>query len=241
MNNLLTTRQVIEILKVDRITVYRMLQDGRLKGIKVGKQWRFPSEEVETFLSKGKEPFISQSSSTLPLHCLQTIQTLFSSISGASAILIDLEGQPLTTMSAPCKFCGLMMSNPDGANACHSSWKQFAALEVTDVRLQKCHAGLDCILVPIRDQGVLIATLLVGEGHFHNPVKDQMQKLAKDYSIPLAELMQAAKELPIVDGSQALQLRQWAGTAAQAMESILKERAGFIQRLQQIAQLSQMG
>ena len=34
MTDLLTTRQVQDILKVDRITIYRMLQDGRLKGVK---------------------------------------------------------------------------------------------------------------------------------------------------------------------------------------------------------------
>jgi excisionase family DNA binding protein len=40
----LTTRQVQNILQVDRITIYRMLQDGRLKGVKIGQQWRFPAE-----------------------------------------------------------------------------------------------------------------------------------------------------------------------------------------------------
>ena len=40
MNDLLTTRQIEEILKVDRITIYRMLGDGRLRGFKVGGQWR---------------------------------------------------------------------------------------------------------------------------------------------------------------------------------------------------------
>ena len=47
MDDLLTTRQVQQLLKVDRITVYRMVQDGRLKGIKIGQQWRFPLSEVE--------------------------------------------------------------------------------------------------------------------------------------------------------------------------------------------------
>ena len=31
MENFLTTKQVQNLFKVDRITVYRMLQDGRLK------------------------------------------------------------------------------------------------------------------------------------------------------------------------------------------------------------------
>ena len=47
MDNLLTTRQVQDRLKVDRITIYRMLQDGRLRGVKIGQQWRFPEKEIE--------------------------------------------------------------------------------------------------------------------------------------------------------------------------------------------------
>ena len=40
MENYLTTKQVQDLFKVDRITIYRMLQDGRLKGVKIGNQWR---------------------------------------------------------------------------------------------------------------------------------------------------------------------------------------------------------
>ena len=51
-DTLLTTRQVQELLRVDRITVYRMLNDGRLKGVKIGQQWRFPAREVERLLGQ---------------------------------------------------------------------------------------------------------------------------------------------------------------------------------------------
>ena len=38
MPNLLTAKEVQELLSVDRTTIYRMLKDGRLKGVKVGNQ-----------------------------------------------------------------------------------------------------------------------------------------------------------------------------------------------------------
>lgn len=47
MDDLLTTRQLQDLLRVDRITIYRMLNDGRLRGFKVGGQWRFSPREVE--------------------------------------------------------------------------------------------------------------------------------------------------------------------------------------------------
>ena len=45
MAELLTTKQLEDLLKIDRITVYRMLNDGRLKCVKIGNQWRFPRNE----------------------------------------------------------------------------------------------------------------------------------------------------------------------------------------------------
>lgn len=45
-DKLLTARQVQTMLEVDRSTVYRMAEDGRLPAIKVGRQWRFPHERI---------------------------------------------------------------------------------------------------------------------------------------------------------------------------------------------------
>ncbi len=47
----LTAKQVQELLHVDRTTIYRMLKDGRLTGIKVGQQWRFSASEVDDLLA----------------------------------------------------------------------------------------------------------------------------------------------------------------------------------------------
>lgn len=51
---LLTPKTVQLILNVDRSTVYRMAQDGRLPAIKVGRQWRFPRAEMEKALSNNR-------------------------------------------------------------------------------------------------------------------------------------------------------------------------------------------
>jgi len=44
--NLLSARQVQMILHIDRSTVYRMAEDGRLPAVKVGRQWRFPEARI---------------------------------------------------------------------------------------------------------------------------------------------------------------------------------------------------
>jgi excisionase family DNA binding protein len=50
VSRLLTARQVQSMLHVDRSTVYRMAEDGRLPAIKVGRQWRFPAARIVALL-----------------------------------------------------------------------------------------------------------------------------------------------------------------------------------------------
>ncbi len=129
MDDFLSTRQVQEILKVDRITVYRMLNDGRLKGVKIGQQWRFPLKEVERMLG-GSLPVETSAQANpdpnFPTHCVQTIQDLFAEISQISAVVIDMQGSPLTQISHPTRFCQMLLSSPSGENACRTSWQSFA-------------------------------------------------------------------------------------------------------------------
>lgn len=54
---LLDMDQAIEVLKTSRPTFYRWLREGKIKGHKVGRQWRFYPEDIERFL-KGKDPRI---------------------------------------------------------------------------------------------------------------------------------------------------------------------------------------
>jgi excisionase family DNA binding protein len=48
---LLTALEVQQLLQIDRSTVYRMAEDGRLPAIRVGRSWRFPAERIEALLA----------------------------------------------------------------------------------------------------------------------------------------------------------------------------------------------
>lgn len=56
----------ISYLKTTRPTFYRWLRSGKLKGMKVGRQWRFYKDELDRFL-KGESPRIDLSASPDPL------------------------------------------------------------------------------------------------------------------------------------------------------------------------------
>ena len=50
--NLLTTAQVAEFLKVDKFTVYRLVTQKNIPAFKVGNQWRFSKDMIDAWLLK---------------------------------------------------------------------------------------------------------------------------------------------------------------------------------------------
>lgn len=65
-SDLLDIGQAIVLLKTTRTTLYRWLREGRVGGMKVGRQWRFYRREIERFL-KGEEPRIELRADITPL------------------------------------------------------------------------------------------------------------------------------------------------------------------------------
>ena len=49
---ILTLEEVAGYLKIDRITVYRLLAQKQLPAFKVGNQWRFKRKMIEAWLMK---------------------------------------------------------------------------------------------------------------------------------------------------------------------------------------------
>ncbi len=50
--SLLTTKDVQALINVDKSTIYRMAETGRIPAIKVGRQWRFPADQIERWLTR---------------------------------------------------------------------------------------------------------------------------------------------------------------------------------------------
>lgn len=243
MENYLTTRQVQELFKVDRITIYRMVQDGRLKGVKVGTQWRFSQREVERLLSAEAPAPETDSDSAFPTHCVQTIQNLFTSVSTVSGLVIDNTGKPVTQISEPCQFCQLMQSSPTGRAACLTSWAAFARQAKDKPQRFTCHAGLDYLSAPVIDQGKLQGQFLAGEFYWSPPQaadeQARCQQLAELHNLELNELQAAVRSIHSLSAEQRDHLTAQPAAAARAIESILSERTSFLNRLQQIASLTQ--
>lgn len=136
-DSLLTARQLQNLLQVDRITIYRMLKDGRLQGFKVGGQWRFSRQAIEKWLQERqadlevadlpeKSDQLSPSPQALPLSCIQAIQSIFAEAMGVGSVTTAVDGTPLTPVANACEFCKLILSTKGGRQRCSNSWRAAA-------------------------------------------------------------------------------------------------------------------
>ena len=47
MDELLTTEQVVKYLKTSKKTLFKLVQDGKVRALKVGNAYRFKKEEID--------------------------------------------------------------------------------------------------------------------------------------------------------------------------------------------------
>jgi excisionase family DNA binding protein len=52
-SDLLTVKEVAEILRVSQPTVLRMIDDGELRAIRVRNQWRIRRSDLDEYLQRG--------------------------------------------------------------------------------------------------------------------------------------------------------------------------------------------
>jgi excisionase family DNA binding protein len=50
---LLTVREVADVLRVSKMTVYRLIKTGELPAFRIGKNYRIRQPELEAFLAAG--------------------------------------------------------------------------------------------------------------------------------------------------------------------------------------------
>ena len=52
-SDLLTVKEVAELLRVSQPTVLRMIADGELRAIRVRNQWRIRRSDLDAYLQRG--------------------------------------------------------------------------------------------------------------------------------------------------------------------------------------------
>ena len=154
MTEMLTAKEVQELLQVDRSTVYRMAEGQRLPAVKIGRQWRFPADQIEKWLVQQANPLaltpnagpnLTPSSTSLieelPLECVQLIQDTFADSMGIMMIMADMNGRPVTQVSNPCGLFTATM--PQAMEKCTQQWQEMA--ETIDMKPKYIVSHLELI------------------------------------------------------------------------------------------------
>ncbi len=187
MADLLTTLQVQDLLKVDRTTIYRMIDSGHLPAFRVGKQWRFKQPDIQRWLVARSAPALPDKeasepqsakgspenssvprgvpvdlSGLLPIAAAQLIQDAFAEALGITIVTTDMQGLPITDISNACGFHAALLNDPDALNKCAVVWRQLAASPSIDPRLYPNEMGLLCARGLIRVGSALKGMVVVG-------------------------------------------------------------------------------
>jgi excisionase family DNA binding protein len=245
MDELLTAKQLQELLHVDRTTIYRMLDDGRLTGVKVGQQWRFPRSGIQALLEGKKTAEIHTAPAAteeLPVHCIQPIQDVFAEIMQMGAVTTAPDGEPLTEISNPCRMCQLILATETGRAACIASWRALAQQPDKQPKFMQCHAGLQYARARIQVNGTLKAALIAGQFYTDEAnaraASKRLKTLAQTHNISEQELQAAARAVPRLDTRARGEIGRWLQRVADTFEQITNERTDLMSRLRSIASMS---
>ena len=158
-HSLLTTRQVTELLGIDRSTVYRMAADGRLPALKVGRQWRFPAHQLaEQFASLPDMPAASttpqptvaipEPAETIALDAAvanQIIQLAADSLE-VMMVVTDPDGVPVTDVANPEPSA----VDADNNDTVLAAWREIVRKPQVAAHFSEGILGLICAKSPIR-------------------------------------------------------------------------------------------
>ena len=251
VDDLLTTRQLQDLLQVDRITIYRMLNDGRLRGFKVGGQWRFARREIEEWLQERQTSLdVEESrlflggpaaphSRALPLNCVQAIQSVCAEALDIAAITIEPDGTPLSDISNSRDFCDLILSTDEGRRRCTTAWKALG-----DRQVRPCHAGLLCVSAPIEISGQSVAITASCQFAAQTPDaaaqawQTELPALATDLGLAEQDLRAAVGSVRLVSDEYLYRISRLLGRVADTFSEIGEERLNLLSRLQHIAEMS---
>ena len=259
MADLLTTRQVQDILQVDRTTIYRMVESGQLPAIRVGKQWRFARAEIEDWLraqsassTNGASPALRQpiSSATiksaghlaelLPIQCAQMIQDAFADALGVMIVVTDVEGQPVTAVSNLCGLYDVAMHDDAAIARCIMNWQKLAGAAMLEPKFAPSDLGLLCARGLIRGGNELKGMVFVGgiAPDAWPPSPEQMAAIADHFAVDRASVEANINAVHRMDGAERERVLHFVQRIADIFSHILEDRNVLYGRLQAIASLT---
>lgn len=241
---MLTAKDVQTILEVDRSTVYRMADTGRLPAIKVGRQWRFPADQVEQWLVAQNAAVVldtavapSRHGETLadqiPLDCIQIIQDTYAKALGIMIIITDMKGQPATQLSNPCGLFEALQDTPQLWEKCTAHWQEMAEGLSLKPKFMEGYLGLLCARAYIRTGAELKGMVFVGgiAPEKWPPPAPALHHLAADLSVDFDLLNENTAAVYFLNNDQQDHVLSLVQPIADVVSHVLHERYSLLQKL----------
>jgi excisionase family DNA binding protein len=214
MTTFLTSQDVQDLINVDRSTVYRMAEDGRLPGVKVGRQWRFPTDRVREQL--GLDPVAVPPTAPVPTtdrstngslgrlgldelllpEVAQSVADLMGDLFGVMAVLTDTDGRPVTSVANPCGYYSAISDQPGAVEACLQQWRLFADEPHVAPRFVRTHLGFLCartfVWVDLKPVGMIVVGGVTPP--VWPPPEAEVEAIADEVGVPHRRLLDTVEE-----------------------------------------------
>ena len=244
-DRLLTTRDVQALVNVDRSTIYRMAEDGRIPAIKVGRQWRFPERAIRSWLAGGRpsepagEPAATGDSLPAP-GVLQALAELVARATGAMVVIADPQGNPLTEVANPCGYFRAVASDPATLEHCIEGWREYGEDPDLLPHFAPSHLGFLCARGFARTGSELSAMIIVGglaPAEWPPPAPD-IARVAADLGVPAALLEEHVDEVYHLDDDARRRILDLLPKVGVLISQISSDRSRLQDRLESIAALA---
>ncbi|MDQ1249512.1 MAG: hypothetical protein QG597_3887 [Actinomycetota bacterium] len=170
-SQLLTVRQVQQLLHIDRSTIYRMASDGRLPSIRVGKQLRFPASDIAALVG-GTQGATGAVTATPGEHdryqpaadpvAATAAITVAADLLNVMMVVTDISGQPISPIVNACPGFQARAGEPATLAACLQEWRSLAQDTDLAPRFHLGQLGFECARAFIRRGPTLVGMVLVG-------------------------------------------------------------------------------
>jgi ligand-binding sensor protein len=237
-----------------------MAEAGQLPAIKVGRQWRFPADQIASWfqaqITTHVNPTSMGISSTrpipadldqeladlLPQKWLQIIQDTFAELLDVMLVVTDMAGNPLTRPSHPCGLFTAISGHSESFAKHVQGWRDVAAVMDLAPEFDARHLGLLCargmIVVGTKIKGMVVAGCVAPDRWPPSP--DEMETLASDLDVQQAYLRRHVNEVYCLEHAQRNQVLHALPRIATIIAYMAYERKQVIDRIGAIAGLAQL-
>lgn len=134
---------------------------------------------------------------------LQEIQDKFCEATGLAAVIVDVDGKPVTTPSNFRRFCNYIRSSPKGLARCMACDDRGGrkATENQKAVVYHCHSGLTDLAAPIIVHNEYLGAFLAGQVVLPQDdydAKAEMQRRVADLDLDMAALTELFEEIEAV-------------------------------------------